>query len=559
MAKLEIIESKQGVRESKTPNTISLSLPLTLAQTQKSGINAITNSIKAIQKDLYALEDDNQFNEAMPDVSLIINKEYDKYLNSTDTNSVDAFDKALTKETFRDILQNKNLPVQRRILNKISEQKSLLVPKLSSQISKNVIDKFTDNLGKSFDNAIAGMVSTDLATIAFGTNAFNSIANNNVYKNYIGEKTFNDLVKKKTALKNKILLNTEIKINPKSVLDNQDALLEAVGPETAKQYINEARQEIISKRKQKDNKTRLELLLDQDSKVDAFTEVLLRINNYKSNPTDETYTSELPTISEVFEMYDLDIINEAMFVKLSTLLSEPGRMDAQSTALSNEETFKLVTEQFLAAKTIQTLDDVKKSYIMDQEVLMNLALEDITNFNLIIDSAKSNFESHKDYKQYLGDLKDSITNVERVRSRDGQAVAKFIAQKENSIIKSYNRKVANGMKPELAYLDVLSEEIDREFLPTLDTLVLPKRIANIKDSIGDNPEKFFEDLNNEVLESYKQNKTASAAKNLIEDLDKINFFRDIFYIRQKIGGFDFAVEPGKRLRKTADIKIENLE
>ena len=47
MAKLEIIESKQRVRESKTPNTISLSLPLTLAQTQKSGINAITNSIKA--------------------------------------------------------------------------------------------------------------------------------------------------------------------------------------------------------------------------------------------------------------------------------------------------------------------------------------------------------------------------------------------------------------------------------------------------------------------------------------------------------------------------------
>ena len=227
------------------------------------------------------------------------------------------------------------------------------------------------------------MVSTDLATIAFGTNAFNSIANNNVYKNYIGEKTFNDLVKKKTALKNKILLNTEIKINPKSVLDNQDALLEAVGPETAKQYINEARQEIISKRKQKDNKTRLELLLDQDSKIDAFTEVLLRINNYKSNPTDETYTSELPTISEIFEMYDLDFINEAMFVKLSTLLSEPGRMDAQSTALSNEETFKLVTEQFLAAKTIQTLDDVKKSYIMDQEVLMNLALEDITNFKTL--------------------------------------------------------------------------------------------------------------------------------------------------------------------------------
>ena len=79
MAKLEIIESKQGVRESKTPNTISLSLPFTLAQTQKAGINAVAKSIKDIQKDLYALEDDNQYNEAIKDVNILINKEYDKY------------------------------------------------------------------------------------------------------------------------------------------------------------------------------------------------------------------------------------------------------------------------------------------------------------------------------------------------------------------------------------------------------------------------------------------------------------------------------------------------
>ena len=39
-----------------------------------------------------------------------------------------------------------------------------------------------------------------------------------------------------------------------------------------------------------------------------------------------------------------------MFVKLSDILSEPGRMDAQSTALSNDEVFKLVTEQFLLLK-----------------------------------------------------------------------------------------------------------------------------------------------------------------------------------------------------------------
>jgi hypothetical protein len=553
MAKLEIIDSKQSVRESKTPNTISLSLPFTLAQTQKAGINAVAKSIKDIQKDLYALEDDNQYNEAIKDVNILINKEYDKYLNSTDVEAPNKFDKTLSKDAFSNILNKQNLPVQRRLLNKIAEQKALLVPKLSSQVSKNVVDAFGSNLDKSFDNAISGLVSTDLATIAFSTNAFNSLANNEVYRNYLGPKTYDELVKKKTNLKNKILLNTEIKINPKSVLANQDALLEAVGPETAKEYVNEARKQIISDRAQKNNKERIELLVNQDSKIGTFTEVLLRINNFRSDPTDENFTNELPTISEVFELYDLDLINEAMFVKLSDILSEPGRIDAQSTALSNDEVFKLVTEQFAAAKTIQQLDDVKKSYILDQEVLMNLALNDISTLNTLVDKAKSNFESHKDYKQYLGQIKDSIRNIDRVRSRDAQAVALAIATKENEIIKSYNRKVADGMKPELAYLDVLSEEMPKEFIPTLDTLVLPTRVADIKGAIGNNPEKFFEDLNKEVLENYRINQTATGAKRMIEDLDKINFFRDIFYIRNQIGGMDFALKEGGKIK---DIEIQ---
>ena len=63
------------------------------------------------------------------------------------------------------------------------------------------------------------------------------MANNEVYRNYLGPKTYDELVKKKTNLKNKILLNTEIKINPKSVLANQDALLEAVGPELLKNML----------------------------------------------------------------------------------------------------------------------------------------------------------------------------------------------------------------------------------------------------------------------------------------------------------------------------------
>ena len=116
MAKLEIIESKQRVRESKTPNTIGLSLPFTLAQTQKSGINAVAKSIKDIQKDLYALEDDNQYNEAIKDVNILINKEYDKYLNSTDVEAPNKFDKTLSKDAFSNILNKQNLTSTKKII-----------------------------------------------------------------------------------------------------------------------------------------------------------------------------------------------------------------------------------------------------------------------------------------------------------------------------------------------------------------------------------------------------------------------------------------------------------
>ena len=47
------------------------------------------------------LEDDNQYNEAIANVNILINKEYDKYLNSTDVEAPNKFDKTLNKEFFK--------------------------------------------------------------------------------------------------------------------------------------------------------------------------------------------------------------------------------------------------------------------------------------------------------------------------------------------------------------------------------------------------------------------------------------------------------------------------
>jgi len=58
MAKLEIFNSNQKVQGSNTPNTSALALPLSLAKQVGSGFSAVTKSIAAIQKDLYAVQDE---------------------------------------------------------------------------------------------------------------------------------------------------------------------------------------------------------------------------------------------------------------------------------------------------------------------------------------------------------------------------------------------------------------------------------------------------------------------------------------------------------------------
>ena len=47
-----------------------------------------------------------------------------------------------------------------------------------------------------------------------------------------------------------------------------------------------------------------------------------------------------------------------------------------------------VTTQIHSATTVQQLDDIKKSYITDNNILKNMAMTDINSFNALIDKAK---------------------------------------------------------------------------------------------------------------------------------------------------------------------------
>ena len=539
MAKLEIIQIQAKVATSTTPRTSTLALPISLASTVGSGFSAVGKAIADIQKDIYALEDQNQVNKLLPDVNTKIQKEYDKYLKSIDTNAPQKFEKDISNKAFEQILKNANPTVKKLILNKIAEKKALLKPKLTSQITSNNIDQLSISIDNAFDAALTSMLSSDLSDKAVGAKSFENLLNNKVYEKYLGAEVWNSLKDKKLKLRNKLLLNSEIEINPKVVIISKEELLKAVGPVETDRIMNRAKENIISDRTRAENVERFQLLINQETQNDTFAELLIRVNNSKRNPSDENFLNEVPTIQELHEMYDLDLINEAMFVKLSDFLAQPDRMDAKS----DDELFTLITEIVLSADAIEMLGDIKNT-VFGEDVLKDLALEDAEMFGALLNTAKGDYTKHKDYKNFLTTLKGNIANIDRVRSRKAQILKKDIADFENSMIKKYTRKVNDGMTPENAYLSTMEESFPVDLVPALNSLPFPERIGDFKSAIEDakGPDNFFKNQYRLVFENYKKSrKSKFDMKQMIQDLDDIDFLKDVFQIKMKISNNNLDV------------------
>ena len=536
MAKLEIFNSQANVKDSNTPRTSALALPFSLATQRGAAITDVAKTIASIQKDMYAIEDTNNYNKALPAISLEIDKKYSKYKESRDVDAPNKLIKDLEPSNFKTFLNGQSIPVQRLLKSKLAEKASLLVPKLNSQIVENNISDFKVDLGDAFDTAISQMISKDQAEMAIGTIAFEKLLNNKAAANYIGTDEFDKLVKAKTKIKNNLLLNVNLQINPKEVLQNQKDLIEAVGADAAKEYLFKAKTALISKRVEKERQERILELQDQETQIGAFSEVLVRIDNFQKNNTDQNARNEMPTINEVYQMYENGIINEAMFTKISDFMTEKAQ-----DGMTDNELFMAITTQIHSATTVQQLDDIKKSYITDNNLLRSMAMEDISAFNSLIDKAKGDFESHKDYKFYSKLINANIRNISTVRGKKGQAIAAAIANKEQFILKSYNAKVLDGMSPENAYLSVLEEDFNEDHIPTLNSLPFPEKNVDWETALSDN--SYFDTVAKKVLDNFENsNKSSFDAKKLIDELDQINFVRDVFSIRYRVAPGKDAIE-----------------
>ena len=548
MAKLEIFNSQAKVAESATPRTSALALPMSLATQRGAAISSVAKSIAGIQKEMYAIEDQNNVNKIYPQVKLELDKKYSKYKDSLDTDAPNKLIKDLEPSNFNKFLDGQSGPVQRLLKNKISEQAAILVPKLNGQISTNNIEQFTLTVGDAFDTSIGQMLSKDQSEMAVGTIGFEKLINNKGYAKYIGTKEYAALVKQKTKIKNRLLLNAQLDLNPNEIIANQELLIKNVGIDESKEIVKAAKNNLISKQNDTERNETLTELRDQETQIEAFTEVLLRVDNYQKNKTDEDAKNEMPTGNELYQLYEDGIINEAMFIKASAFMTEQAQ-----DGMTDDELFMAVTTQIYSAKTVQQLDDIKKSYILDNNLLKDMAMEDIADFNAIIAKAKTDFKGHQDYKFYSKLIDSNIRNISNVNSRNAQAIASFIATKEKFINQAYTRKVLNGISPENAYLEVLQEQFHEDLIPTLDTLAFPEKQNDWATALTDN--SYFDQVADRALDEFKNsNKSSINAKILMEKLDQINFARDVFGIRKEVAppgqdAIEFATQKGVKIKE----------
>ena len=542
MAKLTILQSEQNVRESRTPTTTALNLPLSLATQQGAAINSVVKAIGDIQNDLVKIETQNKVDKIKPN---IVKDIFNTYQVASKEDSTDAalakFYQLTDPKSFEFYFQNEKPLVKKLLRNEILKERDGLVTKLFNKVTTNQVNAFTVNLQDKFNKSIKRLLSNDQYEIGIGEAEIRSLSNNKFYEQQLGAKNYKKIVDDALKLKNNLLLDLDTKIDPKGVIEGELALAEALGTDAAKDLVQKARVTLRDNRNKTERDERIFELADAETKVGVFTNVLLRIDNFLKNPTDNDAVAEMPTEAELYDLLDKGLINEAMFGKLSVAMTD-------EDGFSDDETLAFITTQLASVNTIEAMDELEKSYITDVDTLKALNNRDLSLFSAYIAKAKTDFASHKDFKQYSKLIDSNIANLSNVRTSKGAKFAQNLATRKQLIQMNFYNRVNNGMSPKDAYLDTLQNDFSFEAIPNLNNIPVPyfmqgtEYFKALSEDIN-----FFTRQNEKAAEIFnKSNKNHRDLQEYIRSLAQLDFVEDIFNIRMTLTNGDLkrATETG---------------
>jgi len=388
--------------------------------------------------------------------------------------------------------------------------------------------------------------SSNASLIALGTVDFDSITNNKNYEALVGAKKWKTYTDKKKLQLAELQLEQPLKLNPKLILENQKALVDAVGLDKAKEATDKARINLVSKTTNEKNQNILAEIADNETKMAAFVETFERINRAKFDPS---LANEVPSIADLHDAYELGFINKVMYnMLINAVKGEEG--------LTDPEMFEMITVAIYSAESVERMDDIKRAYLLDPQILRKVGLQDITLFTAIVDRAKKDFTAHQDYKSYSKLIDANLKNLNNLSTPKHLKAAQELDFRKTLIQQAYTQKVLAGMTPKNAYLSVLANEMDINAIPNVKNAA-PGFLANVSlvDAIKQKPDTFFKDQNQIAYERFngysdgrpggETIKGHGSMEKFKQELAQLDFMEKIFFVR-------LSVAPGE----TKDERLE---
>ena len=557
MAKLQIIANNTKLKDSATPNASALAISPSYATNLGSGISSIGKAISDIQADIHKIEDTNQFNEIMPKITSDMSKSYEKYKNSSDVVNVPAlFEKDVDISVWKKDLAGYNENVKRLVTQQVAEDKVKLLPKLITNLTDNSIYKYKEGIGKNFNQAILNIVSGDTELIGIGTNQFANLVGNQALEEFFGAEEWKKITEAKQLQLAELMIDGDIELNQTQVIQNQEALIKLVGTDKADYYVNKAKDKLGAKMQDLDIRRTYEEIKDQDDKIGVFTEMLLRVNAFKKDPT---LINEAPTASMLYDAYNEEFINKSMFNMLTRALTN-------DEALSDEKVVADVTSAFYAAESFEMLEDIKRAVFLDENILRKIGLQNMTDFTGIVDKAKKDFTGHKESKKYEDMIKANISTFNASSSTSTKKKSSLDTLKQN-ILNEYHEFINQGFSGQNAYLKVLSSSSFLEdLIPNLSVISKPPFMKgmDLKALYAQTGKKgidMFDKLNSDTLASLKgfRNETDGTKvvghgnyERFIDELGQLDFLEKVFLTRYNLFDgtpeekLDFALEGKKK-------------
>ena len=522
MAKFEIKKSEMQVRDSKPINVTALAMSPSFYAQIGSNISQAGAVYDKIKKDQKAIEDQNRFYDLIiPRQKLIDNVLANASKNTTLMLAEEEM------ETAYDIdVSNENKQVQSLVNTYINKQRIKNNSLLYKSVLSNSAQKTSLNDAEFLQNNLLDRTNSDPGVRAAGDKDFTDWFDNPVNKMKSSPKEHQKKMDQWNYLKNETLINLSIKNNPLDVMLSRDEIIEKYGLQYGSLYLAKAQNKFVSDAQEEMMRNDKEVTERSKNQITIFTEYGNRILDDKDRPT----------IDELHDAKDNGDLNSAQYNALLDLFLNPDKV-------SDADFINRINNQIVIADNVNELEDLQNTYSSSKDFLESTTIKDTAILSKLINSFKDDPTKHEDYKSYYKRLKINLGDMEGIGDILFGSGGITTADKEESqdAISRYNRYVVqDGLSPEEAYLRTISK-VSQNKLPDIyspNLVPLNFSMENMADAIKKEPTKFFDNINDELAIKFKSGDITRSE--FLEDISRVDLLKDVFEVRKKIGGVDFA-------------------